>query len=244
MTYQLRLPLLAVVLFCLTSMAGCPNVEPAGQRTVAKGIVVNLRTGRPLPGAKMMLASSLNSAKVYTSIIDSIITDSRGQYTLSFTNEKGLYYAVSCEQPYGDYSNQLDLPDSLVGTHLVLAGDQRRVQELKLGTTNVANYYVSPRRVVQMLVNTRFTGYQRLAFLPNTIYLPADYQSRTVYLYQPVRLVSRLNPQVFYQQPSTVPTARFLRNQGTAAYQDTTVQPITSTPLTGDTIRATLRFGR
>ena len=244
MTYRLRFPLLAFVLFCLTSMAGCPNVEPAGQLTVVKGFVVNLRTGRPLPGAKMMLASSLSSAKVYTTIIDSVVTDSRGQYTLSFSNEKGSYYAISCEQPYGDYSNRLDLPDSLVGTHLVLAGDQRRVQDLKLGTTNVANYQVSPRRVVQMLVNTRLTSYQRLVFLPNTIYLPADYQSRTVYLYQPVKSVSRLNPQAFYQQPSAVPTAKFLRNQGTAAYQDTTVQPVASTPLTGDTIRAAIRFGR
>jgi hypothetical protein len=244
MTYQLRLPLLAVVLFCLTSMAGCPNVEPAGQRTVAKGTVTNLRTGQPLPGAKMLLVSSLNSAKVYTATIDSAVTDGRGQYTLSFTNEKGSYYAVSCEEPYADYENQLDLPDSLAGTRLILAGDQRRVQDLKLGTTNVANYQVSPRRVVQMLVNTRFTNYQRLVFMPNKTYLPADYQLRTVYLYQPVKSVSRLNPQAFYQQPSAVPTAVFLRNQGTAAYQDTTVQPVASTPLTGDTIRATMRFGR
>lgn len=244
MTYRLRLPLFAVVLFCLTSMAGCPNVEPAGQLTVVKGTVVNLRTGQPLSGAKMVLASSLSSSKVYTAISDSVVTDSRGQYTFSFTNEKGLYYAISCERPYGDYSNRLDLPDSLVGTQVVLAGDQRRVQDLKLGTTNVANYQVSPRRVVQMQVNTRLTGYQRLVFVPNSIYLPADYQLRTIYLYQPVKAVSRLNPQAFYQQPSAVPTARFLRNQGTAAYQDTTVQSIASTPLTGDTIRAMLRFGR
>lgn len=57
MTYQLRLPLLAVVLFCLTSMAGCPNKEPAGQFTVVEGQVVNIRTGRPLPDVLVLLAA-------------------------------------------------------------------------------------------------------------------------------------------------------------------------------------------
>ncbi len=192
----------------------------------------------------MLVVAAPNSLKVYTAIVDSVVTDSRGQYTVSFTNEKGLYYAISCERPYEEYVNRLDLPDSLAGTQLIQTGDQRRVQELKLGAANVATYKVSPRRVVQMQVDTRFTGYQRLVFLPNTVYLPADNQLRTVYLYQPVRLVDQLNPQAFYQQPSAVPTARFVRNQGTAAYQDTTVQPIASSPLNGDTIRATLRFGR
>jgi hypothetical protein len=104
-------------------MAGCPNIEPAGQLTVVKGTVVNLRTGQPLPGAQMKIVSALSSIKTYSELVDSVVTDSRGQYTVSFTNKKGLYYAISCERPYDYYNNRLDLPDSLMGTQLVLAGD-------------------------------------------------------------------------------------------------------------------------
>jgi len=243
MRFSVRFPLLAVVLFCLTSMAGCPNKVPAGQFTVVKGTVNNLRTGRPLAGAQMVLTFAQNYRGVYIGVVDTVLTDVQGQYTFSFTNQKGLYYAVSCEQPYAQYTNKLDLPDSLAGSQLVLAGDQRRVQDLKLGTTNIANYWVSPRRVVQMRVTTRTTGYQKLVFLPNNLYLPADNQLRTVYLYQPVQPLTRQNPQAFYQQPTAVPTARFLRNQGTSAYQDTTVQVKATTSLTGDTVRASLQFG-
>ncbi len=244
MRFPIRFPLLAVVLFCLTSMAGCPNNVPAGQFTVVKGTVVNLRTGRPLAGAQMVLASTPNYRGVYLGILDSVLTDVQGHYTFGFTNQKGLYYAVSCEQPYAQYANKLDLPDSLAGSQLVLAGDQRRLQDLNLGAANVANYWVSPRRVVQLRVTTRVTGYQKLVFLPNNIYLPADNQLRTVYLYQPVLPLSRQNPQAFYQQPTAVPTAKFLRNQGSSAYQDTTVQAKVTSPLTGDTVRATLTFVR
>lgn len=244
MRFPVRLPLLAVVLFCLTSMAGCPNNVPVGQFTVVKGTVINLRTGRPLPGAQMILTSTPNYRGPYMGLLDSVLTDAQGQYTFSFTNQKGLYYAVSCEQPYAQYTNKLDLPDSLAGNLLVLTGDQRRAQDLKLGTTNIATYLVSPRRVVQISVTTRTTGYQKLVFLPNNLYLPADNQSRTVYLYQPVQPLTRQNPQAFYKQPTAMPTARFLRNQGSSAYQDTTLQVKASTPLTGDTVRATLSFGR
>ncbi len=80
-------------------------------------------------------------------------------------------------------------------------------------------------------------------FVPNNLYLPADNQLRTVYLYQTVQPLTRQNPQAFYQQPTAVPTAKFLRNQGTSAYQDTTVQAKATTPLTGDTVRASLQFG-
>ncbi len=107
----------------------------------------------------MVLTFAQNYRGVYIGIVDTVLTDVQGQYTFSFTNQKGLYYAVSCEQPYAQYTNKLDLPDSLAGSQLVLAGDQRRVQDLKLGTTNIANYWVSPRRVVQMRVTTRTTGY-------------------------------------------------------------------------------------
>ena len=244
MNHQRYLPLLGVALFCLTSMAGCPNVEPAGQLTTVKGLVINLRTGQPLAEANMLLVSAPSSLKTYLDIVDSVQTDAKGQYTVSFTNKKGLYYAVSCERPYEQYTNRLDLPDSLAGSQLVFTGDQCRVVELKLGASNTASYRVSPRRVVQLQVATRFTGYQKLVLMPVRRELPADNQLRTVYLYLPVQPVSQQNPQAFYQQPSVAPTAVFLRNQGTATYQDTTVQVKPSTPLSGDTVRATLTFGR
>jgi hypothetical protein len=95
-----------------------------------------------------------------------------------------------------------------------------------------------------MQLITRLTGYQELVFLPSGRYLPADNQLRTVYLYLPVQPVYLQYPQAFYQQPSVVPTAKFLRNRGMANYQDTTVQVKTSSPLTADTVRATLTFGR
>jgi hypothetical protein len=97
MTCQRLLPLLAVALFCLTSMAGCPNVEPEGQLTTVKGTVTNLRTGRPLAGARMVVVSASSSFKTYLDVVDSAQTDSQGQYTFSFTNQKGLFYAISCE---------------------------------------------------------------------------------------------------------------------------------------------------
>lgn len=244
MSHQKYLPLLGVALFLLTSMAGCPNVEPEGQLTTVKGTVTNLHTGRPLAGASILLVSAPSSLKTYLDVVDSVQTDAKGQYAVSFTNKKGLYYAISCERPYEQYANRLDLPDSLAGSQLVISGDQRRAVELKLGASNTASYRVSPRRVVQLRVATRFTSYQKLVFMPVRKELPADNQLRTVYLYLPVQPVGQPNPQAFYQQPSAVPTAIFLRNQGTKDYQDTTVQVKVSTPLTGDTVQATLAFGR
>lgn len=248
MRFPLRLSLLAVVLFCLTSMAGCPNKVPAGQFTVVKGTVTNLRTGRPLPGTRVAVFSADDSRRQYFDLVDTVHTDARGTYALSFTNKKGLYYAVDCGQlnsftykPF--WQPRLDFPDSVVSTagNFLLLG----TKDLVIGQTNVVNFRPSPRRVWQVQVTTLTTGYQNLSFLQqyyNTAPGPADKQQRVVTIYQPLPFTTAA-PQNFYTTPGVPPKAQFTRFVAGAA-KDTLVQLVPTTSPTGDTVRATLKFGR
>jgi hypothetical protein len=240
MTYRLRLPLLAVVLFCLTSMAGCPNKEPAGQFTVVQGTVTNLRTGRPLPGVRLALASNDRSPRSFYTIEDTTLTDAQGKYALGFTNVKGLYYGINCEGPNdNDRPFKLDLPDS---TDQYSSVYNLRTASLVLGRTNNVNFRPSPRRVFQVQVATLATRYQQLRFDWQHVFA-ADNQTRTVWLYQSVPFYKGV-PQNFYNRPGTVPRAIFSRTLANGITQDTTVLTQASTPLTGDTVRVSLRFGR
>lgn len=248
MHYRLRFPLLATGLFCLTSMAGCPNKVPAGQFTVVKGVVTNRRTSRPLPGALVAVLSADDSRRQYFELVDTVHTDARGTYALSFTNKKGLYYAVDCGQlssytykPY--WQPRLDFPDSVVstaGSFLPLG-----TKDLIIGQTNVVNFRPSPRRVWQVQVTTLTTGYQNLSFIQqyyNTALSPADRQQRLVTIYQSLPFTTAA-PQNFYTTPGVPPKAQFTRFVAGAA-QDTLVQLVPTTSPTGDTVRATLKFGR
>jgi len=228
-------------------MAGCPNNVPAGQFTVVQGTVTNLRSGRPLPGVRVAVVSADNSRRQYFDVVDSVHTDARGAYALSFTNKKGLYYAIDCGQTnaysYHSYwQPRLDFPDSVVNTtgSFLLLG----TKDLVLGQTNVVNFRPSPRRVWQVQVNTLTTGYQNLYFIQQYISTPsgpADNQQRLVTIYQSLPFTTAA-PQNFYQTPGVPPTAHFTRIvAGTT--QDTVVQLVPTTPLTGDTVKATLKFG-
>jgi hypothetical protein len=248
MWISLRLPLLAVVMFSLTSMAGCPNKEPEGQFTVAKGVVINRRTGRPLPGVRMAVVSAPSTLKQYQELVDTVLTDAQGQYELGFTNKKGLFYAIDCGQLEAySYSTRrqtrLDFPDSLSattgGSYPSLA-----MRDLVLGRTNNFSFRPSPRRVWQVQVNTLTTGYQTFYFAQKYLVAPggpADNQHRLVTIYQSVPFTTAA-PQNFYQTPGVLPVAHFTRPTPTIT-QDTLVQLVPSTSLTGDTVRATLKFG-
>jgi hypothetical protein len=240
MTYQLRLPLLAVVLFCLTSMAGCPNNVPAGQYTVVKGTVTNLRTGRPMPGVLMTIGTDNRGSGSYYDEGDSVRTDLQGNYTLIFTNAPELYYGICCE---GANDNRriyrLDLPDSIIPSS---NPHSWRRMPIVIGSPNTINFRPSPCRVFAVKVATRVTGYQRLEF--NRLQkLPADNQTRTVYLYVSVPFRTGF-PQFFYQKPSVPPFVEFSRTLPNGVTQDTLIQVKTSTPLTGDTVQASLQFGK
>ncbi|QKG56608.1 hypothetical protein GKZ68_08175 [Hymenobacter sp. BRD128] len=250
MIYRLRFPLLATVLFCLTSMAGCPNKVPAGQFTVVKGIVTSLRSGRPLPGALVALISANDYNLQNYDLIDTVHTDAQGAYTLSFTNKKGLYYGVDCGQLRGGsykpyWQPHLDFPDSVVTP----AGGFLRLgtKDVVIGQTNVVNFRPSPRRVWQVQVDTRTTGYQYLDFIEQYYSVPvgpADNQHRLVTIYQALPFTTAA-PQNFYQTPGVLPKALFRRSASgtTGTTQDTVVQLAPITPLTGDTVKATLKFG-
>lgn len=247
MRFPIRLPLLAVVLFCLTSMAGCPNNVPAGQFTVVKGTVMNLRTGRPLAGARMAIFSADNSLRQYFDVVDTVRTDARGAYALSFTNKKGLFYAIDCGQLNVDFLNpywqpRLDFPDSVVSTPgiFLLLG----TKDLVLGQTNVFNFRPSPRRVWQVQVNTLTTGYENLYFAQqyfSGFSGSADNQHRSLTIYQSIPFTTA-TPQNFYQTPGVLPTAHF-RRPASSTTQDTLVRLVPITPLLGDTVKATLKFG-
>jgi hypothetical protein len=240
MRYPLRLPLLGVILFCLTSMAGCPNTEPAGQFTVVQGALVNLRTSQPLANVRMALVSNGQRPGGYYFIEDTVRTDAQGKYALSFSNKKGLYYGISCEGPTDDARPfRLDLPDS---TDKYSSLYNLRTVNLVLGRTNTVNFRPSPRRVWRVQLATRATGYQRLRFDWRQS-LPADNQAQLVWLYLAVPY-SKGFPQDLYNKPSTAPQAIFSRTLASSITQDTTVQVQASMPLTGDTVRATLTFGR
>lgn len=247
MTCQRLLPLLAVALFCLTSMAGCPNKEPEGQLTVVQGKVTNIRTGRPLAAVRVALVSNNLGTRSYYQLEDSTRTDAQGAYALSFNNKQGLYYALSCEGPgqYPDLLNyRLDFADSAYFQPVFNSSTVQslRTIELALGRQNTVNYRASPRRVFAVQLATRQTGYQNLR-LANQQTLPADNQNQLVYLYQPL-LIFASTQRNFYDQPGTPLYATFSRTLASGVNQDTTVQVKTSSPLTGDTVRATLTFGR
>lgn len=249
MHYPLRLPLLGVILFCLTSMAGCPNNEPDGQFTVAQGYVINRRTNRPLSGIRMAIVSAPTTLRYYDSILDTVLTDSRGHYALSFTNAKGLFYGINCGV-LDTYNNlrptTLDFPDSLING---LRGyPSLATVDLTLGRTNNVKFSPSPRRVWLVQLTTLNTGYERLYFVPllgqsSIQALPANNQRRQVVLYQSVPFTSDA-PQNFYQLPGVALNGRFFTELATGGTRDTLVQLKPTTPLTGDTVRATLSFGR
>ncbi|AMR25983.1 hypothetical protein A0257_01950 [Hymenobacter psoromatis] len=227
-------------------MGGCPNKVPEGQFTVAKGTVTNLRTGRPLPGVRMAIVSAIGTLKNYQSLSDTVLTDAQGQYELSFTNSKGLFYAIDCGQLGAYYPFQqtrLDFSDSVSitggGSH-----PSQATRELVLGRTNVFDFRPSPRRVWQVQVNTLTTGYQNFYFAQKYFIAsggPADNQHRLVTIYQSVPFAMTA-PQDFYRTPGVLPVAHFTRSApGTT--QDTLVQLMPTTSLTGDTVKATLKFG-
>ncbi|WP_223650360.1 hypothetical protein [Hymenobacter psoromatis] len=248
MRVSFRLPLLAVVLFCLTSMKGCPNGEPKGQFTVAQGYVINRRTNQPLPGIRMAIVSAPTTLKYYDSVVDTVLTDSQGHYELSFTNSKGLFYGINCEV-LDTYNNlrpsTLDFPDSLING---LSGyPSLATVDLALGRTNNVKFWPSPRRVWLVQLNTLTTGYEWLYFVPlfnqSMIRpLPANNQHRQVVVYQSVPFTSAA-PQNFYQPPGVLLEGRFSTELATGGARDTLVQLKLRTPPTGDTVRAALRFG-
>lgn len=227
-------------------MKGCPNSEPKGQFTVAQGYVLNRRTNRPLPGIRMAIVSAPTTLKYYDSVVDTVLTDSQGHYVLSFTNSKGLFYGINCEL-LDTYNNlrpsTLDFPDSLVNG---LRGyPSLATIDLALGRTNNVKFWPSPRRVWQVQITTLNTGYERVYFTPTTGLiptLPANNLHRQVFLYQALPFDSAV-PQNFYQTAGTPLVAHFSRQPPTGSSQDTVVQLVPTTPLTGDTVKATLKFG-
>jgi 5-hydroxyisourate hydrolase-like protein (transthyretin family) len=247
MTYRLRLPLLAGVLFCLTSMAGCPNKEPAGQFTVVQGHVLNIRTGQPLPGVLVVLASDDRGTSSYNQVEDSVRTDKQGSYALSFTNKATFYYAISCEGPsYPFYPlYRLDFADStyqkppFTGT----VTTNLRTIDLLLGKKNQVKFRASPRRVFRVRVTTRNTGYSQLVIDNNMPPRPANNQLFTVLLYQPPTFFVSTSQQ-FAQQPGPLPGIFFTRLAASGARQDTLVRVVPTTSATADTVEATLQFGR
>ncbi|MDO7887206.1 hypothetical protein [Hymenobacter cheonanensis] len=243
MNRQLRLLLLASCYFGLTSMAGCPNNVPAGQLTTVQGKVMNLRTGKPMTGIRMALATISQypgSSGNYWNEADSTRTDLQGNYSFSFTNTYQLYYGVSCE---GANDNtrifRLDLPDSIITGYNPRS---KRTIDLTIGSANTVNFKPSPRRVFAVQVLTRQTGYQYLSF--NRLQkFPANNLSQTVYLYQSVPFYTG-EAQNFYNRPGILPVATFSRTTASGATQDTLVSIKARTSLSGDTVRATLTFVR
>ncbi|MGI4872432.1 MAG: hypothetical protein ACRYFX_14790 [Janthinobacterium lividum] len=244
-------PLFAVCLFCVAMIGGCPNNEVAGQFTIVKGTVLNRRTGKPLPGVRVAVVSAPNSLLYYDAVVDSVLADARGQYALSFTNKKGLFYAVNCGGLDTYWNNRplyLDFPDTIINGTRGSSPRLRATIDLTLGRENTITFRPSPQRVWQVQVTTLTTRFQNLYFSVPSSYFHsslglADNQRRTVFLYQAVPFVST-GPQYFYQTVSPSPVAHFTRTLATGTSQDTTVQLTPTAALTGDTVRATLKFGR
>ncbi|MFD1875442.1 hypothetical protein [Hymenobacter bucti] len=160
-----------------------------------------------------------------------------------------MFYGINCGV-LDSYNNlrptTLDFPDSLLSG---LSGyPSLATVDLVLGRTNNVKFWPSPRRVWLVQLNTLSTGYERLYFVPllnrNQLQtLPANNQRRQVVLYQSVPFTSAV-PQNFYQLPGVPLNGRFFTELATGGARDTLVQLKPSTPLTGDTVRATLTFGR
>ena len=214
-------------------LAGCENKEAPDQLTTVEGKVLRNFDNTPFAGVLMLVEPySPGFGTVHFSPpVDSARTDANGHYSLHFNNQKGLYYAVSCDP---DYTNRkldfLPLPENGPKEPMV-GGDQRR-RPVMIGQANVVNYYPGRRAVALIRVQLKNTRFQRLLTGASNDYLNAT------------RLDTVLTRQVYWGYIYTSSaTLRRISPSG-QTLQDSVISFFSLPIVAADTVRTTFRFVR
>jgi hypothetical protein len=237
----MRLLLLgSVSVFCLTCLVACQNTADPDQLTVVQGTVTSADNGRPLGGVLMSVESfgrGFSGATSFTSTGDSMRTDAKGHYQLSFRNQKGLYYAISLEPlitpPNGVfyyYRPRYSFVNSPSLSNIIGRGPE--TYELTLGQINNVDFKPNELRTVAVRIRNRNTGYPQLDFNYQTLH--GNNLDTTAYL------------RGYYLPPTGVKFHYYQRNAAGQITKDTAVALVVQNPtaLPPDTVRATLTFVR
>lgn len=225
--------------FCLTCLVACENNAPADQLTVVNGTVTSADTGRALAGVLMAVESfarGFSGATGFTPTGDSLRTDAKGHYQLSFHNRKGLYYAISLEPFIAPasgtfyYRPRYDFVNSPSSSNI--AGVGPGSYELTLGRANTVDFKPNELRTMAVRIRSRNTGYQRLNF---------NYQTLRGNNLDTLAYVRN-----FYVPPGGVKFHYYSANAVGGLAKDTAVALVIQNPaaLAPDTLRATLTFVR
>ena len=214
-------------------LAGCENKEAPDQLTTIEGKVLRNFDNAPLAGI-LMLAEPYSpgfGTVHFSPPVDSTRTDATGHYFLRFTNQKGLYYAVSCDP--ARTNNKLDflpLPENAPKEPMV-GGDQRR-RPVNIGQANEVNYHPGRRAVALIRVQLRNTRFQRLLTGASTDFLKAT------------NLDTVLTRQVYWG--ASYGSTATLRRVGPSGQtlQDSVINFFSLPTVASDTVRTTFRFVR
>ncbi|MBJ6109292.1 hypothetical protein JAO73_09730 [Hymenobacter sp. BT523] len=222
------LSLLALPLNLL--LIGCENKEAPGQLTVVEGRVLRQSDKVPFAGVPMAIEPYYGSfhGPSFTAAVKTTRTDADGYYTLSFYNEKGAYYAVSCDPDYTD--RRLDfLPWGTTGPAAPTVGGDLRRRQIVLGQKNVVDFQPDQRAVILLRVQLRSSRFQQLV-------IGAGMKLRTNSL---DTVIWRSSHWGGWKSESA--TLRRLGGNG-QTIQDSTVNLYSLPVIASDTVRATFRF--
>jgi|GEM_PF-2105354 len=144
-------------------LTGCENKEAPDQLTVVEGRV--LRHSDKVPFARVPVLiepySTGFAGAFFSAPIASTQTDATGRYTLSFSNQKSLYYAVSCDPQYAD--KRLDfLPWPPIGPVVATVGNNPRICRVTIGQKNTVDFYPDQNMVILLHLQLRSTRFQQL----------------------------------------------------------------------------------
>jgi hypothetical protein len=204
------------------------NDAPANQLTVVQGTVTNAETNEPIPGMLLVVRSQEGSSSDNsTPATDSVRTDARGKYRMSFRNQKGFYYAVSVDYPPATRSSP---PARYWFADPNYSANNRG---LKLGRLNTCDFRPGELHTIAVRVHNRNTGYRFLQ-MPDGSELPISDRDTTVHL-------------LLYALPATGIKLNYLKDSGSESEEgDTAVALVLQNPAARfpDTVRATLTFVR
>lgn len=204
------------------------NDAPANQLTVVQGTVTNAETNEPIPGMLLSVRSQQGiSSDNSTPPTDSVRTDARGKYRMSFRNQKGFYYSVSVDYPPTTTSSPT------VRYWFADPNYSANNRGLKLGRVNTCDFRPGELHTIAVRVHNRNTGYRFLQ-MPDGSELPLSNQDTTLYL-------------TYYALPAAGIKLNYLKNSGEEREEgDTAVALVLQNPAARfpDTVRATLTFVR
>lgn len=217
------------LLLWLAAGSRTPNNAPANQLTVVQGIVTNAETNEPIPRMLLVVRSQQgSSADNSAPPTDSVRTDARGNYRMSFRNQKGFYYSVAV-----DYPQPATLSSPPPRYWFADPNYSASNRGLKLGCLNTCDFHPGELHTIAVCVHNRNTGYRFLQ-LPDGSELPISNRDTTLHL-------------SLYALPAAGIKLTYLKHSGGESQEgDTAVALVLQNPAARfpDTVRATLTLVR